>query len=468
VAAPALLSRALAYLAERGSATADELAQHVFGGPGFESLLAPLLQDERLAFDGREWRLRDPAGDLAILEILASGPDPRRHRIVELAAKRGGARFRIFVWSARPVPRLLRRLGLPERPDAPDAEWLPLEDAAADLRRFLAGATVAGFGCSPHFLEQLLGPGWPAIDLLRLARTAGIAERADPARLAQRFGLAPPLGRRPEALLAFDEALFEHLRDGRSLEDLRALAEPRQAAPPRCPTLPSQPGVYVMSDARGEALYVGKSVDLRRRVASYLRSPIALSRNMHDLLQLAERIEVVPVSSEVEALMVENALIREWLPPFNIQRQTGRRCRYLRLSVEEAFPRLSPAQEPAADGAVYFGPFRSATAAARLRSLLDQVLRLRTCTRQLPPRRKPRPACARAAAGACLAPCVIGPPPTPYSTEVEQARRLLAASAEEFRSQLRELLRSRPPAAPEARKLKRRLETLSGPPPGRR
>src|SRR5207248_1612322 len=160
-----------------------------------------------------------------------------------------------------------------------------------------------------------------------------------------------------------------------------------------CPPLESEPGVYVMSGSAGEALYVGKSVDLKRRVSSYLRTPIALSRNMHDLMRLTERIEVVPVDSEVEALLLEEQLIGEWLPPFNVQRRRRQPALYLRLSRQEPFPRITHVAEPVADGATYFGPFRHATAAARMRSLLAAVLRLRTCTRRLPPARKGRPPC---------------------------------------------------------------------------
>src|SRR5438067_1605425 len=85
-----------------------------------------------------------------------SGPNPRRHRVVEVAAQRGEARFDVFIWSGKRVPALLRRLGVPEEPETPDAGWLPLEHAAQGLRSFLGGATVAGFGYVPDFLEQLL------------------------------------------------------------------------------------------------------------------------------------------------------------------------------------------------------------------------------------------------------------------------------------------------------------------------
>jgi hypothetical protein len=354
------------------------------------------------------------------------------------------------------VPRLLRRFGVPEESE----DWLPLDQAASDLRRFLAGATVVGLGYVPEFLDTLLGPCWPAIDLLRLVEEAGFRGRPDPARLARHFDLPAPLSRRPAGLAPLSQAIFQRVRGDRSLAELSELARPRPFSPPAAPDLPSQPGVYIMAERGGDPLYVGKSVDLKRRVSSYLRTPIALSRNMHDLIRRTDRIDVVPVDSELEALLLEGQLIRAWLPPFNIQRQAGARRRYLRLSVQEPFPRLTLCAAPAADGALYFGPLRHATSAARLHRLLTAVLRLRTCTRRLPPARKPAWPCAKAAAGECLAPCVVGPPPAPYDAEVELAKSLLSASPEDFRRILRQLLRERPPPVTRARRLKGQLQAL--------
>ena len=459
--AEALLSRAIEYVEQRGSASPAELARHVFGGDAFAPLLAS-LNGERLHFDGALWRLAPPTDELAFLEILATGPNPRRHRVVEIAAQCGSTRFHAHIASKKPVPKLLQSLGVPLPPQGEglgEGSWCSLDQARNALRTFVGQSTVAGFGYVPEYLDQLLGPRWPAIDLLRLLRAEGYRGRPDPVTVARRFGLTPPLGRRPLAMLGFSQALFERLGTGRPLVKLRELARPVATALPDLPELPSEPGVYVMSGSDGLPLYVGKSVDLKRRVGSYLRSPIALSRNMPDLLQLSERIEIIPMDRELEALLLEQQLIREWLPAFNVQRRSRERRLYLRLSIHEPFPRLSAAAEPRADGALYFGPFRHATAPNRLRAILGSVLRLRSCTRQLPSRRKPRPPCPKAASGDCLAPCVAGPPPSPYVTEVELAKALLNASPEEFRRLLRRLLLQRPSRAPA--KLKRQLQSLA-------
>src|SRR2546423_15248468 len=99
-----LVRRAVAFLEERGSATPAELAQAVFGGEGFAPLLNT-LSHERLSFDGAAWRLSEPGDEVAILEILASGPNPRRHRIVEVAASGGGRTFFAQIAGGKPVPQ---------------------------------------------------------------------------------------------------------------------------------------------------------------------------------------------------------------------------------------------------------------------------------------------------------------------------------------------------------------------------
>src|SRR5579864_5971993 len=109
-----LLSRAVAFLREYGPATPADLAEHVFGGPGFAPLLDSLA-GARLEFAGGLWRARPAGGEVAILELLASGPNPRRHRVVEVAAQRGAARFEALIAGPRPVPALLRKLGVPQQ-----------------------------------------------------------------------------------------------------------------------------------------------------------------------------------------------------------------------------------------------------------------------------------------------------------------------------------------------------------------
>ncbi|MDE3076146.1 MAG: GIY-YIG nuclease family protein [Chloroflexota bacterium] len=451
-----LADRAIRYLQQHGTTEPARLAAHVFGGEAFAYLL-PEIAPDRLQFDGFRWNLKPAGKSLAFLQLLTSGPNPARHRIVEVAAVHDGREFHAFVDAGRPVPAGLRRLGVPEFP-----EGLPMDQARRDIRQFLADSTLVCFDAKPPFLDQLLGPAWPAIDLLRLVFSLTyFAGRPDPARLAQQFDLKPPPNRGPRAMADFAQRLFQRISAGHGVDELLRLGAVRPPEVERTDIPANQPGVYVMASEDGRPLYVGKSKDLKRRVNSYLGQPIAESRGLYHLLEMTDRIELIPVNDEVEALLLESELIQRWLPPFNVQRGRHYGCAFLRLSVGEAFPRLTVARGPEPDGAIYVGPFRHPTAAARMHGLLSELLRLRTCARHLPPRRKPKPACRLAVAGRCLAPCVPGPPAQPYSSEVALARQLLSADLEGFRRELLRLLRQRPPAPERVHLVKRRLRALA-------
>ncbi|MHB8619393.1 MAG: GIY-YIG nuclease family protein, partial [Chloroflexota bacterium] len=352
---PVLLERALTYVREHGPATPAELGQAVFGGPGFASMLGPLEASGRLRFDGRMWRLPDQRNEWAVLQILTSGPNPQRHRVVECAALRDGRRYHALLASDLPTPRPLARLGVPSLEDG-----TPPERVREHLREMLRGTTVVGFDLRPAFVDQLLGPAWPAIDLLRLIyEVHGFPARPDPAAVAAWFRIEPPRDRRPVTLAKLSQALFERLLQSRTFENLRELGAPTEHPARQKPEPPAQPGVYIMSSNRGEALYVGKSRNLKRRVASYLGSPIAESRGLYHLLPATRTIEIIPVSTEVEAILLESRLIAELVPVFNIQRRSRPRRCYLRLSTADPFPRLTMVAEPSADGHTYFGPLGS-------------------------------------------------------------------------------------------------------------
>ena len=455
VMSEALTNRALRHVQDHGPSTPAELSRAVFGGSGFVGLL-PQIAGSRLRFDGERWYLPQPGQEIAFLQLLTSGPNPKRHRLVEVAAARGDIRFHAVI-SGPPLPASLRKLGLPA--ELEDAR--PVDQVQADLRQLLAGCTVVGFALPSAFLDRLLGPAWPAVDVLgALLALTTFGGRPDPLHVAKHFGLAAPKNRRPEELLRLAQGVHAALLEQHGSESLRREGLPRPASA----TVPAQtdngPGVYVMANAAGDPLYVGKSVSLRRRVQSYLSSPIAETRGLYHLLPMTTAIEIIPVQDGLQALLLEAALIGRWQPRYNTQRQRRAGPCYLRLTSAEAFPRITLAHEPVADGSSWFGPFRHATAALRLRDLVAEVLRLRTCTRSLPAARKPRPACSLASSGRCLAPCIPGPPLAPYDSEVNLARQLLGADASTFCRLLLALLRERPPSDRRAHLLKLKFQRL--------
>lgn len=167
--------------------------------------------------------------------------------------------------------------------------------------------------------------------------------------------------------------------------------------------LPTTAGVYLFKDRRGEVLYVGKAVNLRARVRQYLQG--------HDerfmvryLVAAAERVEVVPTTTEKEALLLENSLIKQHRPRYNVKLRDDKNFLHLRVDPRAPWPRFTLVRRPKDDGARYFGPYHSATQARRALAFVQRSFPMRTCTDAvLKSRRRP---CLLHQMHRCTAPCV--------------------------------------------------------------
>ncbi len=167
--------------------------------------------------------------------------------------------------------------------------------------------------------------------------------------------------------------------------------------------LPEQPGVYLYYNAAGETLYVGKARVLRDRVRSYLGAYGTSPR--HDaLLNEAERLETIVTDSVVEALALENHLIKQRQPRYNILLRDDKNYPYLELTAAERFPRVLVARRVERDGNVYVGPFMPAWLGRRTMSLTHRLFGIRSCNEEINGRR-PRP-CLEYDIKRCIAPCV--------------------------------------------------------------
>jgi excinuclease ABC subunit C len=167
--------------------------------------------------------------------------------------------------------------------------------------------------------------------------------------------------------------------------------------------LPEQPGVYLYYNAAGETLYVGKARVLRDRVRSYLNAYGTSPR--HDaLLNDAERLETIVTDSVVEALALENHLIKQRQPRYNILLRDDKNYPYLQLTTTERFPRVLVARRVERDGDVYVGPFMPAWLGRRTMSLTHRLFGLRSCNEEITGRRA-RP-CLEYDIKRCIAPCV--------------------------------------------------------------
>ena len=203
--------------------------------------------------------------------------------------------------------------------------------------------------------------------------------------------------------------------------------------------LPQQPGVYLFLNTAGETLYVGKARVLRDRVRSYLAA-LGTSPRIDALLGAAAALEVIVTDSVVEALALENRLIKQRNPRFNVLLRDDKTYPYLQLTMTEPAPRLLVARRVERDGNVYAGPFMPAAVARRTMSLAHKMFGIRSCNEVIDGNR-PRP-CLEYDIGRCLAPCVASICTLDaYRHAAEQARLLIEGRQEELISGLSDEMR---------------------------
>ncbi len=182
--------------------------------------------------------------------------------------------------------------------------------------------------------------------------------------------------------------------------------------------LPNQPGVYLMKDRAGKIVYVGKAVNLRNRVRSYFNEGSSDTRAFVALLdRVLGDLDTVVVSTEKEALLLENELIKKHRPRFNVQLRDDKNYLCLRLDVSHPYPRLETVRRPKRDHAKYFGPYSSASSIRETLRVVNKYFQLRTCTDHVLANRK-RP-CLLFQIGRCPAPCVNPIAPEAYRKNVE-------------------------------------------------
>ena len=171
-------------------------------------------------------------------------------------------------------------------------------------------------------------------------------------------------------------------------------------------TLPASPGVYLYKDAEGEVLYVGKANSLRARVRSYFAEGAAEDAKTGSLLREAVDVDYIVVDNEKEALALENNLIKQKQPRFNILLRDDKTYPYLKLTLGERFPRVYVTRRLKQDGSAYYGPYFPANLAHRVADLVHRHFLVPSCTVDLT-RFHPRP-CLQYHIRRCLGPCVEG------------------------------------------------------------
>lgn len=204
--------------------------------------------------------------------------------------------------------------------------------------------------------------------------------------------------------------------------------------------LPTSPGVYLFRDAGGEILYVGKARSLRSRVRSYFRGGTTGAVRTRELVRRVEGVETIVVGSEAEALILEANLIREHRPRFNVQLRDDKRYPWIKVTVQEPFPRVFVTRRIRNDGARYFGPY---TSVGSLRAALEVVKRLhtvRSCRYALPREAPSRP-CLDYHIGRCQAPCVGLQSQADYRGMITEILRILEGEVEGLRGEVEARMR---------------------------
>jgi len=181
-------------------------------------------------------------------------------------------------------------------------------------------------------------------------------------------------------------------------------------------TVPHAPGVYLMKTAQGEVLYVGKAKDLRKRVASYRRA-LGNSRSKTGvMLAKTARIDTIITATEKEALILESNLIKKHRPRYNVMLRDDKSYPYIKITVQEKWPRLVVTRRKANDRARYFGPFSSTSAMWQTIKVLNRIFPLRRCKgANLKKRQRP---CLNFQMGKCMAPCAGKVSPEEYAALV--------------------------------------------------
>ncbi len=189
-------------------------------------------------------------------------------------------------------------------------------------------------------------------------------------------------------------------------------------------SIPDQPGVYIFKDARARPVYVGKAKSLRNRVRSYFQESQFSDVKRERMLDAAEDLEWILVDNEKEAMALENNLIKQFKPRYNVLLRDDKSYPSIKLTLSERFPRVYVTRRLRKDGSLYFGPYFPARLAYRVVDLIHRCFQIPSCHVDLT-RYHPRP-CLQYYIGRCLGPCVEKlPTPEIYADRVRQIRMLL-------------------------------------------
>ncbi|MGE5091077.1 MAG: excinuclease ABC subunit UvrC [Bacillota bacterium] len=216
-------------------------------------------------------------------------------------------------------------------------------------------------------------------------------------------------------------------------------AVPTDALQRKLDTLPDGPGVYLWKDAGGQVLYVGKAKRLSSRVRSYFANDFAESPKNRLLMRLVADVETIVVPSEPQSLLLENNLIKEYRPRFNVRLKDDKSYPSIAVTLGETFPRVLVTRRRDIPGARYFGPYTDVGQLRRTLAVIRRLYTVRSCSDDLPTERRERP-CLDYHIGRCLAPCVGWQLAEDYRRMVDDVLAFLEGRTQDVRVRVREAM----------------------------
>ena len=198
----------------------------------------------------------------------------------------------------------------------------------------------------------------------------------------------------------------------------------------KIPHLPESPGVYLWRDADGKVLYVGKAKRLRSRVRSYVANDHVESVKTRHLMLQVRALETIVVPSEAHALILEANLIKEYKPRFNIALRDDKSYPYIKVTVQEPFPRVWVTRRLQNDGARYFGPYTDVGAMRRSLDVVKRLFTVRSCNYDMPAQMPDRP-CLDYHIGRCKAPCILAQTQGEYGAMIDEVLDFLSGKPDE-------------------------------------
>jgi excinuclease ABC subunit C len=219
--------------------------------------------------------------------------------------------------------------------------------------------------------------------------------------------------------------------DGAQAPRLKRTGE-RHPFAERLAALAAAPGVYLMKDAAGIVIYVGKAQSLRDRVRSYFGSPRSMTGKTRELVRRIADFEVIRTTTPREALILENELIKRYQPHYNVLLKDDKTYPYLKIT-NEAWPRIVITRRVANDGGRYFGPITTGGSPQRTLDLLERLFQFRKCTMEIKGDQRP---CLYYHLHRCLAPCASKTTAADYESELTRAALLLQGRDETIKADL--------------------------------